>query len=30
MGEEWYELLKPIIETDYFNELGKKVIPNTF
>ena len=30
MGEEWYELLKPIIETDYFNELGKKVIPGTF
>ena len=30
MGEEWYELLKPIIETDYFKRVGAFVNTNKF
>jgi uracil-DNA glycosylase len=29
-GEEWYELLRPILHTPYFKELGEKVIPRKF
>lgn len=27
MGEEWYELLKPILHSDYFKKLGNEVLP---
>ena len=30
MGEEWYDLLSPIIKTDYFGKVGKAIQPMTF
>ena len=30
MGEEWYNLLSPIIKTDYFGKVGKAIQPKTF
>jgi uracil-DNA glycosylase len=29
-GEEWYELLKPILETEYFNKVGRNISPGKF
>jgi uracil-DNA glycosylase len=29
-GEEWYSLLKPMLESDYFNKLGKEVLGSKF
>ena len=29
-GEEWYELLKPILETDYFTRVGKNINTGKF